>query len=125
IRNAAALEHAGRLTTLVVDKTGTLTEGTPSVADILPAPGHSSDDVLALAAALEQGSTHPLATAIVRKAQDARLNIRSVTDYNAVPGKGARANVDGVSVIVGSMSFLAENGVDARGDVNRQHTVVG
>ena len=89
IRNAAALEHAGRLATLVVDKTGTLTEGKPTVVDVIPETGHTVDEVLALAAALEEGSTHPLAAAIVRKARDAQVQTYSVTDYRAVPGKGA------------------------------------
>ena len=130
IRNAAALEHAGRLTTLVVDKTGTLTEGRPAVIDVIPATGHTVDDVLALSAALEQGSTHPLAAAIVHKARDARVDIRSVADYRAVPGKGARGYVDGVAVTLGSLAFLSEEGVNVGDDtVARElasgHTVVG
>jgi P-type Cu+ transporter len=86
--------------------------------------------VLALAAALEQGSTHPLADAILRKARDARVHIRSVTDYRAVPGKGARGYVGGVAVILGSPAFLSEEGVNVRDNaVVRElasgHTVVG
>jgi Cu+-exporting ATPase len=86
--------------------------------------------VLALAAALEQGSTHPLAAAIVHKARDARVDIRSVADYRAVPGKGARGCVGGVAVTLGSLAFLSEDGVDVRdGDTAHEvasgHTVVG
>jgi Cu+-exporting ATPase len=92
IRNAAALEHAGRLSTLVVDKTGTLTEGKPSVVDVVAEAGYSVDDVIALSAALEQSSSHPLATAILRHAQDAQIRIPATTEYESVPGKGgARA----------------------------------
>jgi Cu+-exporting ATPase len=130
IRNAAALEHAGHLTMLVVDKTGTLTEGKPSVVDVFPETGYTVDDVLALSAALEQSSTHPLATAIVHKAREAHLPIRSATGYRAFPGKGARGHVGGVAVTLGSPAFLAEDGVNmADNDAVRGrasgHTVVG
>ena len=130
IRNAAALEHAGRLTTLVVDKTGTLTEGKPSVVDVFPETGYTVDEVLALTAALEQGSTHPLAAAIVQKAREAHAHIRSVTDYQAIPGKGARGRVGGVAVTLGSPAFLAESGVNMRDNDGARgrasgHTVVG
>ncbi|HEY3177989.1 MAG TPA: heavy metal translocating P-type ATPase [Casimicrobiaceae bacterium] len=130
IRNAAALEHAGRLTMLVVDKSGTLTQGKPSVVDVVATAGHDENEVLALAAALEQGSTHPLADAILRKARDARLHIASATDYKAVPGKGARGYVDGAALTLGSLAFLAEEGVDmhdsnAARELAAGHTVVG
>ena len=125
IRNAAALEHAGRLTTLVVDKTGTLTEGKPAVVDVIPEMGHTVDEVLALAAALEQGSTHPLAAAIVRKARDAQVQTYSVTDYRAVPGKGARGYVGGIAVTLGSLAFLSEESVNMRGSIASGHTEVG
>jgi Cu+-exporting ATPase len=114
IRNAAALEHAGRLSTLVVDKTGTLTEGKPSVVDVVAEEGYSVDDVIALAAALEQSSSHPLATAILRRAQEARIPIPPTTEYESVPGKGARARVDGSVVTLGTLAFLVESGVGAR-----------
>jgi Cu+-exporting ATPase len=129
IRNAAALEHAGRLSTLVVDKTGTLTEGKPSVVDVVAEAGYSVDDVIALSAALEQSSSHPLATAILRHAQDAQIRIPATTEYESVPGKGARGRVDTSIVTVGSLPFLVENGVgvgDSRGErrPNRAHTIV-
>ena len=130
IRNAAALEHAGRLATLVVDKTGTLTEGKPSVVDVVPEPGHSIDDVIGVAAALEQGSSHPLATAILRRAEDARLPVPAATDYESVPGKGARGRVSGTPVMLGSLAFLGEHGVDvhhllASDERAETNTVVG
>ena len=111
IRNAAALEQAGRLTTLVVDKTGTLTEGRPAVAAIVATAGRSADDVLRIAAALEQGATHPLAAAIVGRARAAALTIPSAADFAAVPGKGARGLVDGAAALAGSLDFLAEHRV--------------
>src|SRR5205823_913821 len=114
IRNAAALEQAGRLTTLVVDKTGTLTEGKPSVVDVVAESGHSAYDVIAIAAALEQGSSHPLAAAILRKAEDARIRIPTASAHESIAGKGARGTVNGSAVMLGSLSFLAENGVYVR-----------
>ena len=129
IRNAAALEHAGRLTTLVVDKTGTLTEGKPSVVDVVAESGHSADDVIAIAAALEQGSSHPLAAAILRKAEGTRIRIPAASDHESIAGKGARGTVNGSAIILGSLAFLAENGVDVRdGTAKRRdqaNTVVG
>src|SRR5206468_1720484 len=129
IRNAAALEHAGRLTTLVVDKTGTLTEGKPSVVDVVAESGHSPYDVIAIAAALEQGSSHPLAAAILRKAEDARIRIPTASAHESIAGKGARGTVNGSAIILGSLAFLAENGVDVRdGTAKRRdqaNTVVG
>ena len=111
IRNAAALEQAGRLTTLVVDKTGTLTEGRPAVAAIVATAGRSADDVLRIAAALEQGATHPLAAAIVGRARAAALTIPPAADFAAAPGKGARGLVDGAAALAGSLDFLAEHRV--------------
>jgi len=129
IRNAAALEHAGRLTTLVVDKTGTLTEGKPSVVDVAAEPGRSADDVISIAAALERGSSHPLAAAILRKAEDVRIRIPAAADHESIPGKGARGTVNGSAITLGSLAFLAENGIDVRDDAAARHdqtnTVVG
>src|SRR5207248_7584069 len=91
--------------------------------------GHSADDVIVIAAALEQGSSHPLAAAILRKAEDARIRIPAASDHESIPGKGARGTVNGSAVILGSLAFLAENGVDVRdGTATRRdqaNTVVG
>ena len=117
IRNAAALESAGRLQTLVVDKTGTLTEGKPAVTDVVAQSGHSADEVLRVAAALEQGSTHPIATAIVACAKSANVSITAVEDYASISGKGARGRVANVDAALGSFAFLAELGIKVSDDV--------
>jgi P-type Cu+ transporter len=130
IRNAAALEQAGRLQTLVVDKTGTLTEGKPAVVDVVAHAGHSADEVLRIAAALEQGSTHPLAAAIVAQAKAGNVTIPSIADYAAFSGKGARGRTGDADVLLGSFAFLAQAGVRVPENVASSqaaagHTVVG
>ena len=125
IRNAAALEQAGRLTTLVVDKTGTLTEGKPAVVAIVAHGEHVREDVLTVAAALEQGSTHPLAEAIVGKARASNLEIPAVADYAAVPGKGARGRIGARSAHVGSLAFLAGQGIVVPPDIDALQRDVG
>src|SRR5574337_142634 len=114
IRNAVALENAGRLTTLVVDKTGTVTEGKPKLTGIHPLAEMPADDVLALAAALEQGALHPLAQAIVGEARAKGVALPTLTDFAVVTGGGTRGRVaacDGVEVSAGSLAFLAGEGV--------------
>ncbi len=112
VRGGEALEAAGRVDTVVMDKTGTLTLGRPAVTDIVPAPGFERDRVLDLAASLEGGSEHPLGAAIVRKARETELGFGTVTGFEAVVGRGARATVDGSEVVAGSRRYLDELGVD-------------
>jgi len=116
IRNAGALEHAGRLDALVVDKTGTLTEGKPAVMAVVATAGHSGEDVLRIAAALEQGSTHPVAAAIVGRARSKHATIPPVDAFAAVPGSGARGVVDGAPAMVGSIAFVAREGIPVPSD---------
>jgi Cu+-exporting ATPase len=113
IRNASALEQAGRLRTLIVDKTGTLTEGRPVVTDIVPRNGATSDQILRVAASLEQGSTHPLARALLRAAREAGVRASPVVDFVNIPGKGISARVapEGPALLLGSLQFLAESGI--------------
>jgi Cu+-exporting ATPase len=113
IRNAVALENAGRLTTLVVDKTGTVTEGRPQVTGVHVFDGRSADDVLAGAAALEQGALHPLAQAIVRTAREKHLALPPVTGFGAIAGRGTRARLvdGGTEMRVGSIAFLESESV--------------
>jgi Cu+-exporting ATPase len=113
IHNAAALEEAGRLKTLIVDKTGTLTEGKPTVTDVMAFDGASRADVLRIAAALEQGSTHPLARAVLAAARGEGIEPQPVRDFASVAGKGARGRVAGEAgeALAGSLDFLAENGM--------------
>ena len=113
IRDAEALERMERVDTLVVDKTGTLTEGRPEVAAIIPAEGFSENDVLRLAASVERLSEHPLAHAIVRKAEADELTLPEAADFDSPTGKGAMARVEGKRVLIGSAAFLSENGIDA------------
>jgi Cu+-exporting ATPase len=112
IKNAEALERWEKVDTLVIDKTGTLTEGKPTLAKIVCAEGFGEDDVLVLAAAVEQASEHPLAQAVVAAAKLKKLTIPIVTKFNAPAGKGAMGTVSGRHVIVGSAKFHRENGVD-------------
>jgi Cu+-exporting ATPase len=113
VRNAAALEHAGRLQTLIVDKTGTLTEGKPEVTDVLPAEGTTRAEVLRVGASLEQGSTHPLAQALLSAARAEGIAPEPLREFVLAPGKGARgrfAEKDG-EAIAGSLDYLAQQGI--------------
>ncbi len=113
IRDAEALERMEKVDTLVLDKTGTLTEGRPKVVQIEPAPGFSKDDVLQKLASVERASEHPLAMAIVNAAQEGKLNLSAVTDFDSPVGKGVVGTVDGQRVVSGSAKFLAESGIDS------------
>jgi Cu+-exporting ATPase len=112
IRDAEALERMEKVDTLVLDKTGTLTEGRPKVVHIEPANGFSKDDVLQKLASVERASEHPLALAIVNDALQRKLALSAVTDFDSPVGKGVIGTVDGAQVVSGSGKFLAEHGVD-------------
>ena len=112
IKNAEALELMEKVNTLVVDKTGTLTEGRPSVTDIVPSPGHARDDLLRLAAGVERASEHPLGLAIVNAATEAGLSIPDVSDFDSPVGKGVVGTVENHHVVLGSTNFLRTNGMD-------------
>jgi len=112
IKNAEALEVLERVDTLVVDKTGTLTEGKPRLASAEPASGFTSDQILQIAAALEQGSEHPLAAAIVKGAEETKLTIPSAQDFQSVTGKGVTGTVDGRKAALGNASLMADHGVN-------------
>ena len=111
IKDAEVLETLEKVDTLVVDKTGTLTEGRPKLTDCLPANSFTADDLLRLTAAVEQQSEHPLAHAIVVGAQDRNIDLPSVEDFDSVTGGGAHAKVDGRTVLIGKRSLLVEQGV--------------
>jgi Cu+-exporting ATPase len=113
IRSAEALERLASVDTLVLDKTGTLTEGRPSVTAVVPTSGVGETDLLRLAAAVERASEHPLATAVVAAAQGAGLAVPAVADFDAPAGRGALGTVEGRRVVLGSAAFLGEQGVDA------------
>ena len=111
IRNAEALERMERVDTLVVDKTGTLTEGKPKVVAIVPAAGHRDDDVLRYAASVERSSEHPLAAAIVAAANERKMALAQVMGFDSPAGKGAIGMVERKRVVLGNAKFLAELGI--------------
>lgn len=117
-KSGEALELAGRLNTLVFDKTGTLTEGRPRVLDVLPQAGHSPESMLQWAASLEAVSEHPLASAVLDKAQELGVSTQPVTDFQAVSGRGVRGTVDAVPVLLGNPAFLQENAIALPADID-------
>ena len=112
IKNAEALERMEKVDTLVIDKTGTLTEGKPKVVAIKAAVGFDESEILRLAASVELASEHPLADAIVRSARERKLELGKVEEFNSPTGKGASGKVDGKSVWLGNSKFLTSLGVD-------------
>ena len=112
IKNAEALERFEKVDTLVVDKTGTLTEGKPEVVAIRTASGFAEDDVLRLAASLERGSQHPLGAAIVQAAGQRGLELAPVEDFDAPVGKGVTGSVEGKALIIGNRRIMVEAGID-------------
>jgi P-type Cu+ transporter len=115
IRNGEALQQSGRLTAVVLDKTGTVTEGRPSVTALVPAPGVDDTRLLMLAASVERGSEHPLAAAIVQAAEARGAELRATEDFAAIAGHGVRARVDGAEVLLGNERLMREHGVDLGG----------
>ena len=112
IKNAEALERMEKVDTLVVDKTGTLTEGRPSVTAIVPADGVDADEVLRLAAGVERASEHPLALAVVEAAERAGLTVPVVADFDSPVGRGVVGTVEGRRVVLGNAAFLRDEEVD-------------
>ncbi|GAB4445909.1 MAG: heavy metal translocating P-type ATPase [Rhodocyclaceae bacterium] len=112
IRNAEALERFAKVDTLIMDKTGTLTEGKPKLVAVLPEPGHDEAEVLRLAATLEKGSEHPLAEAIVAGAEERGVSLGKAGDFEAVTGKGVKGRVDGRSVALGNARLMKDLGLD-------------
>ncbi len=115
VRSAEALEALARADTLVVDKTGTLTEGRPRVVRVASRSGGDDGPALRLAASLEQASEHPLAAAVVAAARERGLALAPVVDFAAVPGRGVRGSVEGHALVLGSAAFLAESGIAVSG----------
>lgn len=111
VKNAAALEHAEKIQTVIVDKTGTLTEGKPEVTDIVPIESMSTQDLLQIAASMEQGSEHPLARAVLDSAQKMQLSLQSIHDFSAIVGSGITARMNGTQYLLGSPKFLTQQGI--------------
>ncbi|MCI0685500.1 MAG: heavy metal translocating P-type ATPase [Gemmataceae bacterium] len=113
VKSAEALEILARADTLVVDKTGTLTEGKPRLTVVEPLPGFSADELLRLAASLERGSEHPLAAAIVRGAEARTLELAEAQDFQSFTGKGVSGAVDGHRVTLGNLALMKDHHIDA------------
>ena len=125
VRNAEALELMEKVDTLVVDKTGTLTEGKPKLVGITPLPGFDADALLRLVASLERGSEHPLAAAIVKGVDERGLALAAATDFRSETGKGVIGTVGGKRVAVGNVALFSSLGIDpndlpAKADALRQ-----
>jgi len=112
VKNAEALERLEKVTTLVVDKTGTLTEGKPKLTDVLPAEGFDAKDLLHFAASLEQNSEHPLAAAIVLGAKEQGVGLESVQDFRSVTAGGVVGTVGGRVAMIGKPDFLRDEGIN-------------
>ncbi|MBI3838258.1 MAG: heavy metal translocating P-type ATPase, partial [Planctomycetia bacterium] len=125
IKNAEALETLEKVDTLVVDKTGTLTEGKPRLTTIVPANGFDESELLRLAGSLEKGSEHPLAAAIVAAAQARKLSLSNVADFHYATGKGVVGQIDSHTVVLGNRGLLAEQGLDLAALAVRSEQVRG
>jgi len=112
IRDAEALERMEKIDTLVVDKTGTLTEGKPSVTAIVPSTGFVENEILQLGASVERASEHPLGDAILRAAKQRGIELNAVEGFDSPTGKGATGRVNGKSIVLGNSAYLASIGID-------------
>jgi Cu+-exporting ATPase len=115
IRSAEALERAHKINAVLLDKTGTLTRGEPEVTDIIAIPSSSQEEVLQLAASAEHGSEHPLAEALVKAASEKKLELSPVSDFNAIPGHGVEATVQGNKLILGNLKLMKDRGISLNG----------
>jgi Cu+-exporting ATPase len=111
IRDADALERMEKIDTIIVDKTGTLTEGKPALTEVRTSGDRSEEEVLRLAASVEKNSEHPLGQAVVRRAEEQQAELSEVSDFNSVTGGGVEGTVDGHKVLVGKPGFLGNAGV--------------
>ena len=125
IKSAEALERMEKVATLVVDKTGTLTEGRPRVTAVVPAPGLTESDVLRLAASLERSSEHPLAAAIVASAKEQGIAAEEPSGFASVTGMGVTGSVGGRAVALGNARLMADQGIDLGGLAERADELRG
>ena len=115
VKDAKTLETMEKVDTLVVDKTGTLTEGKPKVSDFITSKEFDKDELLKYAASMERASEHPLAQSVIEYAKSLNVTLTSVDDFEAVPGKGVRAQIEGKKILLGSEKFLKEQGISLDG----------
>ena len=125
VKDAEALERFAAVDTLIVDKTGTLTEGRPKLTDVVPADGFDEPGLLAVAAGLERGSEHPLAEAIVQGAEEREVKPGQTREFEAVTGKGVRGAVDGNAAALGNAALMDDLGVDISGLRPRVEALAG
>lgn len=114
IKSGVALETAHKLTTVVFDKTGTITNGKPKVIDLIPAPGFEREKLLRIAASAEKGSEHPLGDAIVAYAAEQGITLLDAQQFEALPGRGISAVVEGEAILLGNEALMAESGIDVK-----------
>ena len=112
IKSGEALEHAHKIQTIILDKTGTITEGKPRVTDLLCGPSYSEKDLLLFAASLEYASEHPLAEAIVKEAASQGISLLPVTNFSSITGRGVSAVIDQKLILAGNEAFMQESGID-------------
>ncbi len=112
VKNAVALEHAEKIQTVIIDKTGTLTEGKPQVTDVVPAGSITANELIQIAATLEQGSEHPLAKAVLKHADEQNIQPQDVQDFSSITGRGVTARIDSTQYVLGSPKFLAQKNAD-------------
>lgn len=115
IRSGEALETAQKLDSIVLDKTGTITEGKPSLTDVITSNGFKENEVLALSASVERSSEHPLAEAIVRGAEEKNLALNDPKEFNAIPGHGVEANVNGRKILLGNLKMMNKFSIQLNG----------
>jgi P-type Cu+ transporter len=125
IKGGESLETAHRLTTIVLDKTGTVTRGHPSLTDVVPADGFDADELLRLVASAERGSEHPLGEALVRAAKDRGLSLGAPSGFQALAGHGIEASVEGRTVVLGNEKLMRDRGTDVGGWTERAEALAG
>jgi len=123
IRNGEALQTASKITAMILDKTGTITEGAPKVTDIVLAQATDETQVLKLAASLESGSEHPLAQAIVDSARDKNIELSKISGFQAVTGRGVEGSCDGLALLFGNEKLMQERSIDLSGYVFRAQSL--
>ncbi len=123
IKSAEYLEQAHKINTVVLDKTGTITEGRPELTDIITANESSELELMVIAASMEKASEHPLADAITAKAVEKGIELKAVEEFSAIPGRGISAIIDGQRYIGGNLLFMQENGIDIDGMEDISHSI--
>ena len=125
IKSGESLETVHRVKTVIFDKTGTLTQGKPEVTDVAASDGFKEEQVLSWAASVEKGSEHPLGEAIVHAAKEKGLQLSAVEAFEAIPGQGVKARIDGQQLLLGNLRLMEENGVQVDGLRDRAERLAG